>query len=267
MKIFRILFFPLVFLLIAGFTGPEKIKLLQTCYGPNEVLEYRLHYGFMNAGEAVLEVHPKLYMVNNKVCYKATVTGKSTGAFDLALRIRDTWGSFIDTSVKVPHKSYRIIEEGKYKLKEQAIYDYQGKVVNVERETKDQKKAEKYEISDHVQDIVSGYYYLRLIDYDRLKVDDTITIDAFFEDKMYDFSVRYLGKSKVSTKFGNIQAIKLSPVMPDNELFKGGNSIRMYLSDDKNRIPLKVEAEMFVGAVEVDLKKYQGLKYPLNFSK
>lgn len=260
--LFLICLIPFLF----GFVGSSLPISREMPYGPNEVLEYRIHYGFMNAGEARIEVHPKLYLVNNKVCYKATVTGKSTGAFDFALRIRDQWGTYIDTSSKNPQRAFRTIEEGKYRLKEYAYFDYKNNEVNLERETKGNKKETRvYSITDDVQDIISGYYFLRTINYNALHLNDTIAVNAFFEDKLYNFSVKFLGKGQVKTKFGSINAIKLSPIMPENQLFEGGNSIRLWLSDDKNKIPIKVEADMVVGAVEIDLKGYEGLKHPICF--
>lgn len=253
--------------LCSGFIAGEK-KKNPVPFATLETLEYRLHYSFMNAGEAVIEVHPKLYLVNNKVCYKATVTGRSTGAFELMLKIKDTWGTYIDTSTYIPQRAYRDIEEGGYRLKEFAFFDFSKNQVSVDREGKSGKKTTKvYEITPDVQDIVSGFYYLRTLDYGKMKVGDIIKINAFFEDKLYDFKVKYLGTEIIDTKFGDISAIKLSPLMPDNQLFDGEESIKVYLSNDKNKIPLKVEAEMFVGAVEMDIKNYKGLKYPICFTK
>ena len=118
-----------------------------------------------------------------------------------------------------------------------------------------------------MQDLVSGYFYLRTVDYGRLRIGDTIKVSAFLEDKTYDFRIKYLGKEKIDTKFGTINAIKLSPIMPSNGLFNGENSIKLWLSDDRNKVALKIEAEMFVGSVEIDLKHYQGLRNPMCFNK
>ena len=54
------------------------------------------------------------------------------------------------------------------------------------------------------------------------------------------------------------------PVMPDNNLFRGENSIRFWISDDKNKIPLKVEAEMFIGSAGVEITSFKGLKNPVS---
>ena len=252
------------------FSFTTKSSLVPSSYfAPHEKLEYRVHYGFINAGEAIIEVHPQLHKVNDKICYKASVAGHSSGAFDLALRIRDTWVTYIDTLTTSPQKFHRHIEEGKYRLKENVFYDYAKGIATVEREGKNEKdkEAKTYPIPKTIQDLVSGYFYLRTLDYNHFKLGDTIKINAFLEDKLYDFRIRYLGKTTVDTKFGAIKALKLSPIMPSNSLFNGENSIKLWLSDDKNRVALKIEAELFVGSVEIDLKSYQGLLNPISFNK
>ena len=57
------------------------------------------------------------------------------------------------------------------------------------------------------------------------------------------------------------------PIMPKNSLFDGEDSITAYFSDDKNRIPVKIDAEMFIGSAGVELTGYSGLRNPLNVSK
>lgn len=229
-----------------------------------EVLEYRCHYGFINAGVGKVEVNNKLYKINNRICYKVKVYGKSIGAFDLFLKIRDTWISYIDTTSMISHKFYRNIQEGRYRLSETLNFDQKNHIVEV---TIKDKKSEWYNVLENTQDMISAYYYLRTFDFDQLSIGDTISLNTFFEDEIYDFKLKYMGKGKVQSKLGTFGAIKLIPVIPENDLFEQGNSIRIWLSDDKNKIPIKIEADMFVGVVELELKKYKGLKNKLNVIK
>jgi hypothetical protein len=66
---------------------------------------------------------------------------------------------------------------------------------------------------------------------------------------------------------GRVRALVFRPVMPKNKLFDGENSVTAWFSDDKNRIPLKIDAEMFVGSAGVELTSYKGLRNPLNIVK
>lgn len=113
--------------------------------------------------------------------------------------------------------------------------------------------------------MVSGYYFLRLQKYNNLKKYDTIRLMGIFEAKTYNFKVIYLGKERIKTEFGKANTFVISPIMPENKLFSGKNPIRMWISDDMNRIPLKIEAELLVGSLDMDIESYKGLKYPIKF--
>ena len=89
---------------------------------------------------------------------------------------------------------------------------------------------------------------------------------GIFEDKTYNFRIVYLGKEKVKTKFGKTSSFVITPVMPDNKLFSGRNPIKMWISDDLNRIPLKIEAELLLGSLELDIESFQQLKFPPDFN-
>jgi hypothetical protein len=269
----KYLFLGMLAIVLCSF-GPDEVPDTQLpmqaspAYQRHERIEYRIHYGFINAGSAVFQVHPDLYSVNGKVCYKTTVTGASSGSFDLVMVIRDTWGTYMDTATKIPQKCYRDIRENKYRIKEHVQYNYTAKTAELIKENnKGVKKTQTHVIPGPVHDIVSGGYFLRQLDYSKITPGTLINLDAFFEGKVYDFNIRFVGRETIDTKYGKIKAIKLQPVMPENELFDGGNSIRIWISDDANKLPLKIQADMFVGAVEVDLKEYSGLKHPIQFTK
>jgi hypothetical protein len=142
-------------------------------------------------------------------------------------------------------------------------FDHLKRILRSEEKNKETKE---FSMPAPVQDLVSGLYFLRTLNFNRLLEGDMIHIPAFFDNEFYDFKVRYLGKVEVKTKFGTIKAIELSPVMPANKLFKGENPIRLWLSDDLNKIPVKVQANIFLGALELELKKFRGLKNDLIFN-
>lgn len=237
-----------------------------TSFTKGEVLQYKVHYGLINAAEATIEVSNDLQRVNERPCFKATVTGRTTGSFDVFLRIRDTWRTYIDTASIMPQKFFRNIEENNYRRRETVDFDHFKDVAQVERHGKDKNKIKRgtYKVPDNVQDIVSGFYYLRTINYDQRRVGEVIHLQGFFDEEVFTLDVIYKGRETVATKAGTIRAIKLIPKMPNNKLFKGENAISVYLSDDRNKIPVLIQAEMLVGAVKIDMYKYQGLKTRLN---
>jgi len=229
-----------------------------------EKLDYRVHYGLLNAATATMKISKRIHYQNGRPCYKVDVYGKSVGVFDFITRIRDHWGSYIDTTSIIPHKFYRNIEEGNYRKYEIVEFDHEKDVAittTLDKVTKKVKEKKENKMADNVQDMVSGYYYLRTIDFSNVEVGQIITVDAFFDKERYDFKVKFLGRETIRTKMGRYNALVIQPVMPDNKLFRGDNAIRAWLSDDLNKIPLKIKAEMFVGAVEIDIKKINGARH------
>jgi hypothetical protein len=267
MKTLLILFLPA--LMLMSFTQTNRIddlqKITNTTFLTGEQMSFKLHYGFINAGQAEFKVKPYLVRYNKKECYKIEVKGKTSSAMNLIVKVEDKWSSIIDKETLYPQVFHRDIREGKYRLKENTYFNYEENKVKVEYSKKDNKvKKREFETEKRVHDIISGYYYLRNIDFSTMEKYQVVGLDAFLENEFYDIKVRYLGTETIKLPIGKVSAIKLEPVMPDNDLFEGENSVCIWISNDKNRIPLKASADMFVGAVEMDITDYSGLRHPLN---
>lgn len=225
-----------------------------------EEIQYRVHYGFITGGEAKLIISKDVFMINNRPCYRIDAYGRTTGMVDAMFDVDDNWGSYIDTAAIIPQRSYRYIKEGKYRKNEIVTFNQKKNSALVGRLSKDAKRLEKTEsfpVPENIQDIVSGYYFLRTMDFSGLSKGEEINVKGFFDDEIYDMNLVYLGKEELDTKVGTFNAIKLSPRMPDNKLFDGEDAVEIWLSDDEKKIPLKIKADMFVGAVEIDIKKYR----------
>lgn len=231
-------------------------------YDRGERLLYRAHYGFVNAGFGEVKISDKLYKINDRICYRMETKGRSAGSFDFFIRVRDEWRSYIDTAAILPQKFFRHIEEGKYRKTEEVYYNHGTK--NLRVIDKKRKIDKNFTVPSNVQDLVSGFYYLRNYDMRGMKRNDTILIPAFLEDQTYNLQLVFRGTGIVKNKLGKFKALKFTPIMPENSLFDGEESIRVWISNDQNKVPLKIEADMFIGAVELDLEEMEGLRHPIN---
>jgi hypothetical protein len=252
----------LILILLSGFSSPDSTlkRTHKKHFTKGERLEYKVHYGLVNAGEAVMEIEENLYRINNKPCFKIDVYGKTVGIFDFVHKVRDNWGAYIDTSTLVPQKSYVYLEEGKYRKYEVVTFNHPKKIASVGKFDKNNKKEVErsdYPVPQDVMDLIGGCYFLRTLDYDSYQIGETLAIPAFFGDKIYDFKVKITGKESLKTKLGEFPAIVLSPVIPENKLFDGENPVTIWVSDDKDRIPLKIQAKLWVGSIDIDLKNIE----------
>ena len=244
--------------------GDPVRSIPQSSFGRGEVIQYTVHYGLINGGEATVETAGTLERVNDRPCYKATVSGRTTGSFDFFLRIRDQWRAYIDTTSILPLRSHRDIAEKNYRKKETVNYDHINDVADVQDNSKDKPRRKTVKTANNTLELVSGFYYLRTFNFDRMRVGEVIKVPGYLDGDNFMLEVTYKGREIVETKAGSVRAFKLVPKMPNNKLFRGENAISVYLSDDRNKIPVLFQAEMFVGTVKVDMVKYQGLKSRLN---
>lgn len=231
----------------------------QDCLIPGERIEYRVHYGFINAGEAILQIDEDIHTVNSRPCYKIDIFGRTKGFFDVITTVRDNWGTYLDTAAVVSQMFYQSIKEGKYLKKEVIEFDQINNIALVNRlDKKDSTllKKDSIDITQNMQDIVSGYYYMRTFDYDTMRDNQIFTVTGFFDDTTYHVEVKFLGRDKVKTKIGEFDSFLISPIMPKNSFFRGRNPIKAWISDDKFRIPLKVKAELIIGSLEIDIRSY-----------
>lgn len=247
----------LIFAVFASFSQyqPER-TIINNSFGFGEKVEYRVHYGFINAAEAKVEISKNPTMVNNHPCYRINIHGRTVGPFDLISKVRDTWRSYVDTSSILPHVFYRNIQENKYRKEETITFDHsRDKAVST---VKDETKT--YDVPNNIHDIISGYYFLRTINFDKVSEGEIIEVPTFFGGDVYKLRVRYVGKDIIKTKFGKTRVLRLNPLIPDNKLFKGEGAMRLWISDDANKVPLKAQVELVIGSLEMDLKSYKGLR-------
>ena len=264
-----LLFTPALLLLIGAARsalgpGDAVRSVPQSSFGRGEVIRYTVHYGLINGGEATVETAGSIERVNDRPCYKATVSGRTTGSFDFFLRIRDQWRAYIDTTSILPLRAQRDIAEKNYRKKETINFDHLRDVAEVQNHDRENPTRTSVKVANNTLELVSGFYYLRTINFDRMRPGDVIRMPGYFDGDNFMLEVTYKGREIVETKAGDVRAFKLVPRMPDNKLFRGENAISVYLSDDRNKIPVLFQAEMFVGTVKVDMVKYQGLKSRLN---
>lgn len=233
-------------------------------YGVGEWLKYRIHYGFVNAGYATLEL--KEASRNNRKCFYAVGHGYTTGMSRFFFKVDDHYQSIFDQETTKPFQYLRKIDEGGYTKDQEGFFNQDKNTVLV----KDYKnKTEKnINVTENIQDIVSSFYYLRNHPrVQKLAVGEAITIDMFFDDEIYKFKMRFLGRETINTKYGGAKALIFRPLVQSGRVFKEEESLTVWVSDDENKIPLRIKASLAVGSIKADLDNFKGLKNPFMVNK
>lgn len=214
---------------------------------------YNLSAAWVGAGEATFTT--KVSTMQGRPVYHVTGYGATYSSYDWLFKVRDTYETFIDTATMFPLRFKRDVNEGKYSFtNDVTFYQDINKAIS---------KGKSFKVPACVQDVLSSIYYARNIDYSKYKVGDKIPFSLFLDDEVYEIYIRYLGKEKITTKYGTFNALKIAPLLIEGTIFKGGEKMVVYVSDDANKIPVRVDSPILVGSVKVDLIGYENLRHPL----
>ncbi|MBA5629399.1 DUF3108 domain-containing protein [Moheibacter lacus] len=245
-------------LLLLSFVGSESQN-----YKDGEFLKYRIHYGLLNAGFATLEV--KNTTLDGKPHFHVIGEGSSSGAVRAFYKVDDRYESYINQETDKPSKFVRKISEGGYERDQVFTFDHGKKIVKIN--DKRNQKVTYRDFEGSVQDLLSAFYYLRNYDTDKLATGDFINVNILMADETYKFKLKILGRETMNTKFGKIKTIKIRPYVQSGRIFKESESVTMWVTDDKNHVPIQIKAELTVGSLKADLHSYKNTKYTLHFTK
>lgn len=222
-----------------------------------EKISYVVYYNviglYVNAGNATFSASRKNFQ-NNDV-YHLVGEGVTNSRYDWIFKVRDRYESYFDADNMLPVKFVRRVEEGDYKKYEEVVFDHRNKEATTTKGV--------IKLPHSVQDVVSSLYFTRNLDFNRYKPGDKVGFSMFLDNEVHNMYIRYMGKEKIKTRYGTFRAIKLKALLLKGDTFKGGEDMVIWITDDANRIPVRIESPLSVGSVKVDMMRYDNLKFPL----
>ena len=250
----------LAFMFFATQANPpddEFCGIKNTAFQAGEEISYTVYYNvagiYIDAGNATFT--NTLEKINNKPVYHLSGIGKTNPKYDWVYKVRDRYETFIDTATMQPLKFLRNVNEGGYKKYENISFNRNANTAVTTEGV--------FKVPDCVQDVMSAVYYARNIDFSKYKVDDRIPFSMFLDNEVFNMYIRYLGKETVKTKYGKFKAIKFKPLLIRGTIFEGGEKMTVWVSDDPNHVPIRIESPIVVGKIKVDMMSYKNLRHPL----
>lgn len=244
-----------------------------TAYQAGEEIWYDVKYNWgiiwVDAGEVMFKVDEAKWKGADAYWFKGY--GRSMPKWDWVYKVRDTFDAIGTLEQLRPLYFHRNTSEGKYQVNNKYWFDTKNKNIKSETYNSDDKKKLKETIpnEDCIWDVLSAIYYARNLDFTNHQQNEKIPFNLIVDGKIHNLYVRYLGKEELEmpdkTRYNTI---KFSALLVEGTIFDGGEDLTVWVTDDKNKIPLKVQAKIQVGWVKAFLKSTKGLKYgaitPLN---
>lgn len=245
--------------------GQQLRRIKNEAFARGEKLVYKAYYdsfltGKVTAGEAVFEIQKEDKKIANRSTYHIELIGRTKGAFNWFNKVYDRYETFIDEKAIIPWVFIRRVREGNYIANQDVTFNHFKKVAYF----KDNKNGTSVNIAvpDYTQDIVSAIYFARTFDFASAKENDEFSITFMLDDSVYTTKIIYIGKETLKTEVGRVNCLKLRPEVLTGSVFAQQYPLTLWISDDKNLVPILAESEILIGSVKIELIKYKGLANP-----
>ena len=227
-----------------NFLPPLRI-LPNEAFGSGEYLEFEVGYGFIKAGTATLEVRREVNYRGYQ-SLELVSTAKSYPALAKLYYVEDYNYSVLDYHGLFPWRYQKDVHEGRYQAFRWAEFDQKGKKILTAKDTMD--------ASEYVQDALTALYYTRTIP---LQVGQTVAMEVFSDGKKYLLEVKVLKKEKVTVPAGTFRTLVVEPLLKTPGIFQQTGKIKVWLTDDRLRLPVLMKSRVLIGSISAQLKVFK----------
>ena len=219
-----------------------------------EQLKYGIYYAFIKAGTAYIH-NRGLVQINGRPAYLLQTTAFSATVIDAVFKVRDINQSWLDAEALYSYGYGQSVREGNYKRDEWLTFDYPTQQYHGQIQKKQAPKNIQGPLEIKVLDMLSSLYYVRA---QKLEIGQDIILDMVNREKQYPLVVKVLKKETVKTAAGKFNCIVVEPQIRGEGIFVAkGKSLKVWLTDDAYKMPVKMSVEVFIGSVSAELIAYQ----------
>lgn len=267
MRWFKV-FNTLVLLIAISHTAlAQECSISNVNFKSGERVTYRAVYNWgliwVNAGDVEFSVSDTLYL--NQPALHLKSVGWSLKQYDWFFKVRDRFESIVHPTTIQPYWFERDTHEGRYKAYNRYVFNHSDSLLDIISHTSDRPfKREFLPLRTCTFDVLSAIYYCRNIDFDGYKKGDKIPLTMGVDNEIFDLYIRYMGKEQLTTRSGEVyNTIRFKVMLVEGTIFKGGEDLEVWVTDDKNRVPVLVDAKILVGSVKAVLTGMEGLLHPM----
>jgi hypothetical protein len=231
-------------------------KVSNNTFRTGERLRYHLKYGLIKAANTEIAV-VKDTIIRGEPCYHVVFTATTIPVFDNFFKVDDRYETFIHKDALCPLYFKQRLREGKFSRDDEIeFFHHAGKARSLIH-NKD------FPMSPYAQDILSAYFYVRTLDLKTFKNGESIYLRQISDDKEYPLEVKVRYRDVIETEVGTFNTVVVEPLVQGAGLFKSEGRILIWMTDDDNKIPVKISIKVPVGAITAEIASMEGILHPL----
>src|ERR1700679_326411 len=241
------------FILHSGISAQDKGRTIKNdAFKCGEQIVYRIHYGFVDAGQATIKIQDSLVPVLGKKAYHIVGIGISTGMVNTVFHVDDRYETYMDAQSLSPLMFIRRVNEGGFKMKQDMLFDQDYHVVN--------SSGKKFKVPPYIQDMVSAFYFSRTFDYTNEKPGKVDSVITFVDNEIWNLKIKFVRRDTIKSDVEKLCCLVFEPMVQKGRIFKHNDDLQVWISDDKNHIPIRAQANILVGSIKMDIMSWSGLK-------
>ncbi len=213
-----------------------------------EYMKYSVGWEFVNAGSAEIKITRQ-----GDQGYRVHNFGRTNSFLDFFKKVRDT---IVSEGVCLNGKMQSTLftanqQERKYKSSKEAVFLYKENKVKYTKKG----KTTFFDVPAGYLNVIDAFYLTRL---HPPTMENPISIPVFDSEKKYDVTVKLLKKEKIRAPWGKrVNCLVIQPELKTEGVFTSVGTIKIWLTDDEKRIPLKITAKIKIGRIVMLLKRYK----------
>ena len=216
--------------------------IAETPFKVGESLKYSADFNLIRVGQAELYVNG-LEKINDLETYHVTFSASTTGLADQLFKIRDQIDIWMDKKDFFTHRLIKNINEGNYSNNVDVKFDYQKSIAKT--------NSKEVSIDFKARDSFSMFYYLRTIP---LKKNEVMSFSSFEGKRIVHYNLQMTGTETIRTNLGTFNCKVIRPYRKGKNLFKNQGDMQIWISDDRKRLPVKIQIKMKYGSMTLLLK-------------
>lgn len=219
---------------------------MNKAFGAGEKLTFEVRAIGVLGGYATLSVEDPVQK-QGRPCYPLTARAKTAFPFSTFYPVNDIQTSFFDAVDHITWGFENDVHEGDYQARNRETYDQMKHHLTRQH---NQDAVEETDVQPFTQDIISCFYYFRLLP---LEEGKKYLIPTSSGGKNYKLIVKVVGREKVKCPAGTFDCFKAKPFVKYGTVFRNKEDIDLWVTADERHIPVRIKSAIVIGSIDVSL--------------
>lgn len=250
----HIVFTLLLILVGLQVAAPASSAMAGLPFRAGESLVFEVSWMHIRVGTATMRVEP---MPDHDPPHtlRLVSTARSNPFLDAFYKVDDYAESIFDPHTRLSQSFHMRQHEGGYRNYYQMIFDQPNRRVTFQLRD---KPPQDLSIPSPVQDPLSVLYWVRTMP---LTVGQPVVVPICNRGKTWVTSIRVLKRERLNLPIGEVNTIKLQPLLREASIFEHRGDMFVWITDDAFRVPVQLKSTIKIGAVSARIVEVQGVDF------